>query len=180
MKTSDRKGCFVTPPTSMTVALQETAQLAWQPKVYGDRHTYSNGKRGHTVRPLAAKFWTNQSQETKLFLGSTLPCRLRCPPLCRDRSCGEQCLGLVTVFPYPHLFGTSVLHRRYPEGCSRPSTPSVSQSLRSQSLPLPFRAKKHKHLPADKMLSRRSDLLLHYVCLVFKNTNKKLQRTRRT
>ena len=54
------------------------------------------------------KFGTNQSQETQLFpfsprFNATMPSPL--PTLMRDRSCGEQCLGLGTVLPSSTFLG---------------------------------------------------------------------------
>lgn len=59
MKISDKKGCFVMPPTSMTVALHETALLASQTKVHGDRHIYSIVKTfGIIVRAKRQSAWS--------------------------------------------------------------------------------------------------------------------------
>ena len=111
--------------------------------------------RDITMHSQAAKIWTNQSQETKLFLGSTQPCRLRCPRLCRDRSCGEQCLGLVTVFPTPTFLGPQSYTVDTLKGAvGQQHHQSVSLSVRS-SFPYRFARKKQKHLPADGTKKKR-------------------------
>ena len=85
-------------------------------------------------------------------LGSTQPCPLRCLPESCNRSSGEKCLVLgvalpSTTFLGPHSYKVDTL-----KGASLgvQHHQSVSQSLRSQSLPFTVwrETEQHNHLPA--------------------------------